>query len=51
MWISLLGIITLLGLGGMAPTRRREIAQLGLTAVFVATLANLMSACIAGVLL
>lgn len=36
------------GLGVMAPTRRSEIAQLGLKALFAATLANLMSAAIAG---
>lgn len=36
------------GIGAMAPTRRKEIAQLGLKAVFAATLANLMSAAIAG---
>ena len=43
---SLLG-----GLGVMAPGRRKEIAQLGLKAVFAATLANLMSAALAGLLL
>ena len=32
----------------MAPTRRKEIAQLGLKAVFAATLSNLMSASLAG---
>lgn len=36
------------GLGAMAPTRRKEIARLGLKAVFAATLANLMSAALAG---
>ena len=36
------------GIGAMAPTRRKEIAQLGLKAVLAATLANLMSAAIAG---
>ncbi len=36
------------GIGAMAPTRRKEIAQLGLKAVFAATLANLMSAALAG---
>lgn len=36
------------GLGSMAPTRREEIAKLGLKAVFAATLSNLMSAALAG---
>lgn len=36
------------GIGAMAPTRRKEIAKLGLKAVFAATLANLMSASLAG---
>jgi len=36
------------GIGAMAPTRRKEIAQLGLKAVFAATLSNLMSASLAG---
>ncbi len=36
------------GIGAMAPTRRKEIAKLGLKAVFAATLANLMSAALAG---
>jgi CNT family concentrative nucleoside transporter len=40
--------ILLGGLGGMAPTRRPEIARLGLKAVAAATLANLTSAAIAG---
>ena len=40
--------ILLGGLGGMAPTRRREIAGLGLKAVAAATLANLTSAAIVG---
>jgi CNT family concentrative nucleoside transporter len=40
--------ILLGGLGGMAPTRRREIAQLGLKAVAAATLSNLTSATIVG---
>ena len=43
--------ILLGGLGVMAPGRRKEIAQLGLKAVFAATLANLMSAALAGLLL
>lgn len=36
------------GIGAMAPTRRKEIAQLGLKTVLAATLANLMSAALAG---
>lgn len=36
------------GIGAMAPTRRKEIARLGLKAVLAATLANLMSAALAG---
>ena len=36
------------GIGAMAPTRRKEIAKLGLKTVFAATLANLMSAALAG---
>ena len=43
--------ILLGGLGVMAPGRRKEIAHLGLKAVFAATLANLMSAALAGLLL
>lgn len=43
--------ILLGGLGVMAPNRRAEIARLGLKAVFAATLANLMSAALAGLLL
>ncbi len=45
-----LGIL-LGGLGGIAPDRRRDIAELGLRAVAAATLANLMSAAIAGILI
>ena len=40
--------ILLGGLGGMAPTRRQEIARLGLKAVAAATLSNLTSAAIVG---
>ena len=40
--------ILLGGLGSMAPSRRGDIAELGLKALFAATLANLMSAAIAG---
>ncbi|CAM4191430.1 NupC/NupG family nucleoside CNT transporter [Lederbergia lenta] len=38
------------GLGGMAPSRRQDIAEMGLRAIIAATLANLMSAAIAGML-
>ena len=48
--LSSLGIL-LGGLGGLAPSRRSEIAQLGLKAILAGTLANLMSATIAGVML
>ncbi len=41
--------ILLGGLGGMAPSRRKDIAQLGVKALLAATLANFMSAAIAGV--
>jgi CNT family concentrative nucleoside transporter len=37
------------GIGALAPSRRKEIAQLGLKAVFAATLANFMSASLAGI--
>lgn len=40
--------ILLGGLGGMAPTRRSEIARLGLKAVLAGTLSNLTSAAIVG---
>ena len=48
-----LGSIAILlgGLGGIAPKRRGDIAQLGLRAVLAGTLANLVSATIAGVLI
>lgn len=39
------------GIGALAPTRRTEIAQLGLKAVIAATLSNLMSAALAGIFL
>jgi concentrative nucleoside transporter, CNT family len=45
-----LGIL-LGGLGSLAPERRHEIAHLGIRAVLAGTLANLMSATIAGVLI
>lgn len=40
--------ILLGGLGGMAPTRRSEMAELGVKAIIAGTLSNLMSATIAG---
>ncbi|AIY66514.1 NupC/NupG family nucleoside CNT transporter [Pseudoalteromonas piratica] len=40
--------ILLGGIGGMAPSRRKDIAQLGLRAVLAGSMANLMSAAIAG---
>ncbi|WP_462182429.1 NupC/NupG family nucleoside CNT transporter [Pseudoalteromonas gelatinilytica] len=40
--------ILLGGLGGMAPSRRKDIARLGLRAVLAGFMANLMSAAIAG---
>jgi concentrative nucleoside transporter, CNT family len=43
--------ILLGGLGGLAPDRRPQIAQLGIRAVIAGTLANLMSAAIAGILI
>lgn len=41
--------ILLGGIGSMAPSRRKDIARLGMRAMLAATLANLMSAAIAGV--
>ncbi|MCW7553131.1 NupC/NupG family nucleoside CNT transporter [Endozoicomonas gorgoniicola] len=41
--------ILLGGIGGMAPNRRKEIAQMGMRAVLAGTFANLMSASIAGI--
>ncbi|MBB4935508.1 CNT family concentrative nucleoside transporter [Lipingzhangella halophila] len=46
---SSLGIL-LGGLGSLVPSRRSEIAELGLRAILAGTLANLMSAAIAGIL-
>jgi CNT family concentrative nucleoside transporter len=40
--------ILLGGLGGMAPSRRHDIARMGLKAVLAASLSNLLSATIAG---
>ena len=39
------------GMGALMPTRKSDIARLGLKAVMAGTLANFMSACIAGLLL
>jgi concentrative nucleoside transporter, CNT family len=39
------------GLGALAPMRRRDLARLGFKAMLAGTVANLMSACIVGVLL
>lgn len=48
--ISSLAIL-LGGLGGMAPNRRNDIARMGVRAILAGTLANLMSATLAGLLL
>jgi CNT family concentrative nucleoside transporter len=39
------------GIGALAPSRRSDLARLGLKAVACGTMANFMSACIAGMLL
>jgi CNT family concentrative nucleoside transporter len=39
------------GIGALAPGRKSDLARLGLRAVAAGTMANLMSACIAGMLL
>jgi CNT family concentrative nucleoside transporter len=39
------------GIGSLAPTRKSDLARLGFKAMIVGTLANFMSACIAGILL
>ena len=39
------------GIGVLAPNRKSDLARLGLKAVAVGTMANFMSACIAGMLL
>lgn len=39
------------GIGALAPNRKSDLARLGLKAMMAGTLANFMSACIAGVLL
>jgi CNT family concentrative nucleoside transporter len=39
------------GIGALAPTRKSDLARMGLKAMMAGTLANFMSACIAGLLL
>jgi len=39
------------GIGALAPSRRSDLARLGIKAMAAGTMANFMSACIAGVLL
>lgn len=39
------------GIGALAPSRKSDLARLGLKAMVVGTLANFMTACIAGILL
>jgi CNT family concentrative nucleoside transporter len=48
--ISSIGI-QLGGIGALVPERRHELARLGVRALFAGTLANYLSACIAGILL
>jgi len=48
--ISSIGI-QLGGIGALVPERRHDLAQLGLRALLAGTLANYLSACIAGILL
>jgi CNT family concentrative nucleoside transporter len=43
--------ILLGGLGGLAPSRRAEVAQLGMRAILSGSLATFMTACVAGILL
>jgi CNT family concentrative nucleoside transporter len=43
--------ILLGGLGGLAPTRREEVARFGLKSIASGTLASFMTACVAGMLL
>jgi CNT family concentrative nucleoside transporter len=43
--------ILLGGLGGMAPSRRPDVARLGLRAILAGSLASFMTACVAGMLL
>ena len=39
------------GIGALAPSRKSDLARLGMKAVAAGTMANFMSACIAGMLL
>ena len=39
------------GIGGLAPTRRSDLAQLGIKALICGTFASYISACMAGILL
>ena len=39
------------GIGALAPSRKSDLARLGFRSVAAGTLANFMSACIAGILL
>lgn len=48
--ISSIGIM-IGGLGGLAPSRKHDIARLGVRALIAATLANFASACVAGALM
>ncbi len=48
--ISSIGI-QLGGIGALAPERRHDLARLGVRALFAGTMANYLSACIAGILL
>jgi len=43
--------IQLGGIGALAPERRADLARLGFRALLAGTLANYLSACIAGILL
>jgi CNT family concentrative nucleoside transporter len=43
--------IQLGGIGALAPERRHDLAKLGFRALIAGTLANFLSACIAGILL
>jgi nucleoside permease NupC len=42
--------IQVVGLGALVPSRKSDLARIGLRAVAAGTLANSMSACIAGLL-
>jgi CNT family concentrative nucleoside transporter len=43
--------ILLGGIGGMAPSRRHEVASLGLRSILAGSLTTFMTACVAGMLL